>query len=146
MFVTRLVRSLVVLVAIAPAALAAQSPFSSVPMELVLTQNGAEWKADVRFTISGQKTTDPVRELRVEGESVSFVVEIRGADVRFTGTLAEGKLSGTLEATEGGQRVATGAWSLTSTGGDGGALAGKWEGTFSAKPAGQQAPNSGAGR
>lgn len=136
---SRLARSLVVLACATLAtasALASQSPFSSVPMELVLTKNGSEWKADVRFTISGQATTEAVRELRVDGEAVEFVVPIRGADVRFSGALAAGTLSGTLEATESGQRVAAGEWSLTAGAGADG-LAGAWAGTFSAKPAGQ---------
>ena len=60
---SRFVRSLVLLAVgmlLATAAPAAQqSPFASVPMQLALARNGAEWKADVRFTISGDSTAMP---------------------------------------------------------------------------------------
>jgi hypothetical protein len=134
---------LVTLIILPTAAAQEQSPFSSVPMDLALTPVGADWKADVRFTVSGREITESARSVRVTDDSVEFAVTLLGAEVRFSGALAGGKLEGNLEAVENGQRIATGAWSLAvkppakpAAEPDGsGSPAGSWTGTFSAKRA-----------
>ena len=123
---------------------AAQSPFSSVKMELTLTQEGTSWKAEGKFNIGGSELIKPAQDLKVNANDLSFFVEIEGVQVRFVGRLSENKLGGTLEATEKGARVASGTWSLqpvdsASVNG----LSGKWIGAFSAQmiPAQQADPN-----
>ena len=113
----------------------AQSPFSSVKMELTLSQKGTEWKAEAKFNVGGNEFSKPVQDLKVNTNDLSFFVEIEGAQVRFTGKLSNNNLGGTLEAMEKGARVATGAWSLQpAPSGSANGLAGKWIGTFSVQP------------
>ena len=121
-----------------------QSPFSLVKMELVLAREGADWKAEAKFTAAGREFSNPVRSLTVGEKDISFSAEIGGAEVRFVGKLAGNKLAGTLEALEKDQRIATGTWELTQS--ESAAtpqLAGMWRGTFSAQmiPAQQADPN-----
>jgi putative intracellular protease/amidase len=121
-----------------------QSPFSSVKMELTLVREATEWKAEAKFNAGGREFTNPVQNLKVSDNDISFSAEVGGVEVRFVGKLADTKLGGTLEALEKGQRIATGAWSLTQsesvTVRD---LVGLWKGTFSAQiiPAQQADPN-----
>lgn len=124
----------VALFSLSSLAVAAQSPFSSVKMELTLAQEGAEWKADSKFNIGGNEFSKTVQELNVSGNQLSFFVEIEGAQVRFAGKLADNKLDGTLEAVEKGTRIASGTWSLlTAESATPNSLVGKWIGTFSAQ-------------
>lgn len=121
-----------------------QSPFSSVKMELILTREGTQWKAEAKFQAGGRDFSNPVQNLKVNGNDISFSADIGGAEVRFVGKLADNKLGGALEALEKGQRIATGTWSLTrSDSAIGQDLAGVWKGTFSAQiiPAQQADPN-----
>src|ERR1044072_40748 len=122
----------------------AQSPFSSVKMELTLSQSGSDWKAEAKFNIAGNEFTKPAQDLKVNANDLSFFVEIEGTQVRFAGKISESKLGGTLEATEKGARVASGAWSLQRADSTSGINpAGKWIGTFSAQivPSQQVDPN-----
>ncbi len=113
---------------------AAQSP-SSVKMELQLTQAGADWKAEAKFNIEGNELTKTAQDLKVTANSLTFFVEIEGAQVRFAGKLSQDKLGGTLDAIEKGAKVASGTWSLQPADASmPGSLAGKWSGTFSARP------------
>jgi hypothetical protein len=48
-------------------------------MELTLTPAGADWKADVRFTVSAREITESARSVRVAEDSVHFVVSLLGA-------------------------------------------------------------------
>jgi hypothetical protein len=123
-----------------PLAAFGQSPFSSVKMELTLNQEAAEWKANARFSIPNHEFANPLRELLLSGNDISFVVDIGGADVRFAGKLNGDKLNGTLEAFEKGTKIAAGTWSLTrqqdapTSNGWGG----KWMGNFAAQMTGEQ--------
>jgi hypothetical protein len=121
-----------------------QSPFSSVAMELNLALEGPDWRAEAKFNAAGREFSNPVRNIKVGDRDISFSADIGGAEVRFVGKVVDNKLSGTLEASEKGQRIATGTWSLIKTEPDaGGDLVGIWKGTFSAQiiPAQQADPN-----
>ncbi|MDT4896461.1 MAG: hypothetical protein QOH25_1538 [Acidobacteriota bacterium] len=125
-----------------PLTVLGQSPFSSVKMEVTLNQEGAEWKAEAKFTAQGQEFANPVRDLKVsDNNNISFTVNIGGADVRFVGKLGDDKLGGTLEAFERNAKIANGTWGLTrqkeSSPAKG--LTGKWSGTFAAQIIGEQA-------
>ena len=113
-----------------------QSPFSSVKVEVLFTQEANEWKGEAKFNIGGNELPTNVRDIKVNASDVSFSVVIEGAQVRFNGKLADKQLGGTLEALEKGTRIATGNWSLTraESAGAASSLAGKWIGTFSAQP------------
>ena len=113
----------------------AQSPLSSVKVEVLFTQEASEWKGEAKLNIGGNEIAKPLQDLNVNESAVSFSVIIEGAQVRFNGKLADKQLGGTLEALEKGTRIATGTWTLTrSESGGTGPLAGKWIGTFSAQP------------
>src|SRR6185436_2555283 len=123
---------------------AAQSPFSSVKMELTISRDGVDWKAEAKINVGGNELTTPARDLKLNGNDLSFFIELEGAQVKFAGKLSENKLTGTLEAIEKGARVATGTWTLQPA--DyvaANSLAGKWIGSFSAQvvPAQQVDPN-----
>ena len=51
----------------------------------------------------------PLEEIRVEGDALRFRVEAGDADMTFSGQLRQGKLTGILEATANGRRVASGS-------------------------------------
>lgn len=124
------------LFSLSPTPVVAQSPFSSVKMEVLFTSEANQWKGEAKFNIGGNELAKTLQDLNVNGSAVSFSVVIEGAQVRFTGKLADKELGGTLEATEKGTRVATGNWSLTraESAAPASSLAGKWVGTFSAQP------------
>ncbi|HKP37741.1 MAG TPA: hypothetical protein VJT71_12870 [Pyrinomonadaceae bacterium] len=127
-----------------PSLAAAQSPFSSVKMELTVTQDGVDWKADAKLNVGGNELITPARDLKLNGNELSFFIELEGAQVKFAGRLSENKLTGTLEAIEKGARVATGTWTLQPADSvAANSLAGKWIGSFSAQmvPAQQVDPN-----
>src|SRR5688500_4092003 len=117
----------VVLISVSSTPVAAQSPFSSVKMELTITQQAAEWKAEAKFNVAGNEFSKTVQDLKITGNQLSFFVEIEGAQVRFTGKLGDNKLGGTLEALEKGTRIATGTWGLLpAEAAAGNSLIGKW--------------------
>jgi hypothetical protein len=82
-------------------------------MELGLSSDGAQWKAEARFTGEGREFSSLVRDLEINDTGISFTTEIGGADVKFVGKLNDKELGGTLEAFHSGSQVGTGAWSLT---------------------------------
>lgn len=129
----------IALLSLSPASGLAQSPFSSVKVEALFTQEANEWKGEAKFNIGGNELAKTLQDLNVNGSAVSFSVVIEGAQVRFTGKLAENQLGGTLEATEKGTRIAAGTWTLTRSESTATSpLAGKWIGTFSAQGVPQQ--------
>ncbi|MDT4952994.1 MAG: hypothetical protein QOJ02_1132 [Acidobacteriota bacterium] len=117
-----------------------QSPFSSVKMELTLNQEGTQWKANARFNIPNHEFVEPLRELLVSGNDISFVVNIGGADVRFTGKRVGDKLDGTLEAFEKGAKIAAGTWNLVrqKEAPVSDSWGGEWTGNFAAQMTGEQ--------
>ena len=82
-------------------------------MELRLSSDGAQWKAEARFTGEGREFSNPLRDLKINDAGISFTTEIGGADVKFIGKLNSKELGGTLEAFQRGSRVGTGTWFLT---------------------------------
>src|SRR4051812_10400756 len=69
-----------------------QSPFSSVKMEVRLSQEEAAWKAEAKFLVEDKEFSNPIRDIKVDGDAISFTVNIEGTDVRFTGRRVDDKL------------------------------------------------------
>lgn len=91
-----------------------QTPGPSGLLEVVLTSVEGKWNGEVKIEGPGRKIlTKPAQNLKVEGENLTFMIEIVGAEMTFTGNLKDGKLSGGLEAVEDGTTLARGSWELT---------------------------------
>jgi hypothetical protein len=82
-------------------------------MELRLSSDRAQWKAEARFTGEGREFSNPVRDLKINGTGISFTTEVGGADVRLVGKLNGKEITGTLEAFQNSLKVGTGTWSVT---------------------------------
>jgi len=103
-------------------------------MELTLSQNAEkERQADVSFEMEGRFVSNPVKNLKIEGENLSFSTDLRGAEIRFIGKISDGKLGGTIEVFEKNQKIATGTWNLTRAENDSKGLDGVWKGAVVAQ-------------
>jgi hypothetical protein len=113
----------------------AQSSPIIVQMEVNLMQNEEKLlQATANFEMGGGKVSNPLKNVKIESENLSFSTELQGAEIQFIGKFAENNLIGTLEVIEKGQRVAAGTWNLTRNGGDSANKTGVWKGTFTAQP------------
>lgn len=91
-----------------------QTPGPSGALEIVLTNSENKWTGEVKIEGPGRKIlTKPAQNLKVETENLTFMIEIMGAEVTFTGKLKDGKLTGGLEAHENGKTVGMGSWEMT---------------------------------
>jgi hypothetical protein len=104
-------------------------------MEVNLTRNAEKIsQVTANFEMEGGKISNPLKNVKIEGEDLSFSTEMQGAEIKFNGKFAKNKLGGTLEVIEKGQRIATGTWDLTQTDGDAKNTTGIWQGKFTAQP------------
>jgi hypothetical protein len=91
-----------------------QTPGPSGSVEIKLTNSENKWSGEIKFEGPGHKiVSKPAQKLKVEGENLTFMIELIGAEITFTGKLKDGKLSGGLEAVEDGKTVAMGSWEVT---------------------------------
>lgn len=79
-------------------------------MELTLTRDGDKWKAEAIFRSGTRKAQDPIRDLEIKGDQISFRTSIGGMEVFFSGKMDGGKLKGILEVSRDGNQVDTGTW------------------------------------
>jgi hypothetical protein len=90
-----------------------QTPGPSGSLEVTLATSEDKWNGEVKIEGPGHKIlTKPAQNLKVEGENLTFMIEIVGAEMTFTGKFKDGKLSGGLEAVEDGVTVGRGSWEL----------------------------------
>lgn len=90
-----------------------QTPGPSGAVEIKLTNSESKWSGEITFEGPGHKiVSKPAQRLKVEGENLTFMIELIGAEITFTGKLKDGKLSGGLEAVEDGKTVAMGSWEV----------------------------------
>lgn len=90
-----------------------QTPGPSGSLEVTLTKSEDKWNGEVKIEGPGRKIlTKPAQNIKVEGENLTFMIEIVGAEMTFTGKFKDEKLSGGLEAMEDGVTVARGSWEL----------------------------------
>jgi hypothetical protein len=82
-------------------------------MELTLTRDGDAWKAEAKFKVRENKAENPVRELEIKDDQISFRAMIGRIDVLFTGKLDGNKIKGVLEASRNGNQIDSGAWLVT---------------------------------
>ena len=76
-------------------------------MQLMLLNNGAAWTG--RLYLQGQDGMmhgGPLEDIRVAGDALRFRIEAGDADMTFSGLLRQGRLTGILEATANGARLA----------------------------------------
>ena len=55
-----------------------EPPGRSGNMELVLVREGAQWKAQAKFQIGPRESSNPIEDLKVDGNQVSFATSIGG--------------------------------------------------------------------
>jgi|GEM_PF-394917 len=106
----------------------------SSPIKVQMEVNFDGVPPQITFEMGGQQAAAPVKNFAGEASKMSFSADLQGAEVRFTGKLTDGKLSGTLEVVEKGQKVASGTWQLAPVAGDVKNITGKWKGGFTAQP------------
>ena len=85
-------------------------PSGEMTLDLASATNG--WSGHIMLHgTDGKVIETDVRNVKSEGEQITFDASLEGADVAFSGKLATNKLAGTLEAHEGNNTVA-GTWEL----------------------------------
>jgi hypothetical protein len=90
-----------------------QTPGPAGSLEIALTEAENKWSGEVKIEGPGNKIlTKPARNIKVEGDKLAFMIELMGAEVTFTGKLADGKLTGGLEALQDGKTVGMGSWEM----------------------------------
>lgn len=81
-------------------------------LELTVTRDGAAWKATAKVRIEGQEVAPVVEDLKVNGATISFAVELDRNLVKFSGKADGEKLTGTLEALQGERKIGDGTFVL----------------------------------
>jgi len=83
-------------------------------VNLALSRDGATWTASGQFRVGGHDSSNPIRDLRVQGSEVSFRTKLNpDIEVSFAGKLVSDKLTGRFEAVQAGRVAGTGPWSLS---------------------------------
>jgi hypothetical protein len=91
-----------------------QTPGPSGSLQITLTNSENKWNAEVKIEGPGHKiVAKPAQNLKIEGENLTFMIELVGAEITFTGKLKDGKLSGGLEAVQEGKTVGMGSWEMS---------------------------------
>jgi hypothetical protein len=91
-----------------------QTPGPTGLLEITLTNNENKWSGEVKIQGPGGKIfTKPAQKLEVGGETLTFMIEMVGAEITFKGKLKEGKLIGELEAVDNGKIVGMGSWEMS---------------------------------
>lgn len=67
-------------------------------LQLKIEGDGFGWKGRVIFSAEGKKLDNPLRELTLSDNEVSFVTELQGLELRMKGKLAKDRMTGTAEA------------------------------------------------
>jgi hypothetical protein len=77
------------------------------PIELILTTRDAAWTGELYIQgPDGAMHGGPLEDITVQDDLLRFRIQAADADMRFTGQLRQGKLTGVLEATSNGSHVA----------------------------------------
>ena len=71
-------------------------------LQLKIARDGSAWKGQVIFSAEGEELNNPLRELRLRDEEVSFMTELEGLKLRMKGKLAKDRMSGTAEVRQEG--------------------------------------------
>jgi hypothetical protein len=91
-----------------------QTPGPSGSLEIALANIENKWSGQVKIEGPGNKIlTKTAQNIKVEADKLSFMIELVGAEVTFTGKLTDGKLAGELEALQNGKTVGMGSWEMT---------------------------------
>jgi hypothetical protein len=99
---------------------------------LVLQREGGAWHGTVKFSEEASEAPVAVKVIKIEGATVSFATDFNGADLRFTGKLEAGRISGAMSAIQQKVIVASGVWEATRKAGVAG-FEGTWIGKFEAQ-------------
>jgi len=82
-------------------------------LELTLVPDGPQWKATMKIRLEGQEKAPAVRDLKIEGTNISFAFDLDRNHAKVNGKFAADKLTGTLDAFRGEQRIGGGTMNLT---------------------------------
>jgi hypothetical protein len=106
-------------------------------MELNLTLEGQQWKAEAKFNAVEARVSSSLQNLKIRETEIEFATTMLEAELRFSGRVTNGNLSGTIGGFQGGLKIAAGTWSLTRQQASNSGLAGRWVGSFMVQPGGQ---------
>jgi hypothetical protein len=81
-------------------------------LEITLSRTGAEWRATMRFRLSGQELTPTIEALRVDTDQITFTTKIGGTLLKFAGHFAGDTLKGTADAYKNDAKVGTATFDL----------------------------------
>ena len=81
-------------------------------LELTLSRAGAEWRATMRFRLSGQEMSPTIEALRVDTDQITFTTKVGGTLLKFTGHFAGDTLKGTADAYKNDAKVGTATFDL----------------------------------
>ena len=83
-------------------------------MNLVIaSEAGQPSKAEVRFNDPQRKASPPIRDLKIEGQRISFAITMTGTDMKFIGMLSGDSVGGGVVGFRKGERIGYGNWWLT---------------------------------
>jgi hypothetical protein len=85
-------------------------------MEVTLTREGSQWKASMKLRLDVQELALPVQDLKVSDDEISFATNLDRNLLRFKGKFSGDKLTGTVEAFRGEQKLGNGTFALTRGG------------------------------
>lgn len=90
-----------------------QTPGPAGMLEITLIEKENAWSGEVKIEGPGHKIfTKPAQNIKVEGEKLTFMIELVGAEITFTGNLKDGKLTGELAVVEDGKTIGMGSWQM----------------------------------
>jgi hypothetical protein len=75
-------------------------------------QEEKKWSGTFTAAMEGAGQETPLEDLKVTSTNVTFTAHA-GATIKFSGLCEDGKLKGTMEAFEGGQKVGAGTWEVS---------------------------------
>jgi hypothetical protein len=75
-------------------------------MQIILTRDGNLWKSSLRLRLDGPEIAPTARDLLVDGNQISFVVDLDRNVVKFSGTFERQALTGSMEVFTGERRSA----------------------------------------
>ena len=85
-------------------------------LQITLTRDGEQWKATMKLRLLGQEIAPLVKDLKINGEEVSFAADLERSLVKFAGKFEGEKLNGTAEAFQGDRKVGGSAFTLVRGG------------------------------
>jgi hypothetical protein len=81
-------------------------------LKVTMQEGDSGAKGIAMLTLPGQELNGPIRQVALDGNEVTWLCDIQGAEVHFTGGFEGKAFGGHMEAYVNGQIIAQGDWNL----------------------------------